>query len=395
MSFIKLHLLRIEPRLGIDILVLVIALAAFIASYQANRIAQESNSISQKVVELYLEDNSVSREANELVKQAEQRGREEADAIQREKWYRTALEFAAKNRVDSLRSADLHGLDLSGVDLSGADLLGADLVGAVLDGANLSESQLTGANFTNASLIGVQLQLADLSKTIFHGSNLTDAQLDGAYLAGTEFHGTDLTRANLEKALYRFADAPSFTVDPNIMSYCACSTGDSCTTNYASCGHILSRGTCICDVFSLESEPISYDEQTIWPSAAYTSADPIKDQLGFFYTFYNFKLVHAKRSANATTQRLYLGKLGYLSLVTGYYQDAVDYYHAALDVDVPFAHDPLARPGYLERLGQAYRDLGDLVSATQAWQDAIVLYKAEGKQDDVRRIEEQISTIEN
>ena len=65
-----------------------------------------------------------------------------AKAEKRERWYSTALEWAAKGRKDSLRRADLRSTDLRGVQLGpeeGADI-GADLSYARLGRADLAEA---------------------------------------------------------------------------------------------------------------------------------------------------------------------------------------------------------------------------------------------------------------
>lgn len=106
----------------------------------------------------------------------------------RKRWERTALEWAAKGRVDTLRRANLAGARLDTVDLSRGfgHLVGhevsADLLGSDLRGANLRNADLRGA-----ILVGVDVAGADLRGAKLQGANLTLARnLDQAQWLGAE-----------------------------------------------------------------------------------------------------------------------------------------------------------------------------------------------------------------
>lgn len=100
---------------------------------------------------------------------------------------RTARNWAANGKKESMRGFDLAGANLSGKDLAGADLEEANFEGARMWRTNLSGANLIRAKFHNAKLIGVNL----------HQANLHWAEFNGAILGEVDFSGAKLRRANL------------------------------------------------------------------------------------------------------------------------------------------------------------------------------------------------------
>lgn len=130
--------------------------------------------------------------------------RKRAIAQERRRWLRTALQWAANGRQESLRNADLHRANLRGINLGAtgpekphADLGYADLRGADLRYADLSYANLTGADLQHAQLEGANLYFADLSKAILRHANLRKADLSISRLAETDLRDTDLRNASL------------------------------------------------------------------------------------------------------------------------------------------------------------------------------------------------------
>lgn len=100
---------------------------------------------------------------------------------------RTARNWAANGKKESMRGFDLAGANLSGKDLAGADLEEANFEGAQMWGTNLSGANLIRARFHNAKLIGVNLHQADLRL----------AEFTGAILGEVDFSDTKLRRTKL------------------------------------------------------------------------------------------------------------------------------------------------------------------------------------------------------
>ena len=139
----------------------------------------------------------------------------------KEQWVKTALEWAANGRKESLRRVDLRKADLRGADLRDADLTMADLSYADLRGAKLSGADLRGAKLSGADLTLANLRMSKYSTSTtwpsgfdykhsgafgpesdLHGENLTYANLRGDDLSGANLEGAILTRASLYRVVY-------------------------------------------------------------------------------------------------------------------------------------------------------------------------------------------------
>lgn len=111
---------------------------------------------------------------------------------QRKEDVRTARNWAANGKKESLRGFDLRAANLSGKDLVKADLEESDFGNARMWGTNLSGANLIRAKFQQAKLVGVNLSGADLRL----------AEFSNAELHEVDFSGAKLRRARLSGAKY-------------------------------------------------------------------------------------------------------------------------------------------------------------------------------------------------
>ena len=124
-------------------------------------------------------------------------------------------EIHEKDRLESVKGANLKNSNLNNADMYGAFLVKADLRGASiknvnfektdlkkanLSGLNLEQAKLGGANLQQANLHSANLKQADLLLAKLQQANLWKANLQDALLEGANFQGANLKFATLRKA---------------------------------------------------------------------------------------------------------------------------------------------------------------------------------------------------
>ena len=132
-------------------------------------------------------------------------------ANQRREDIRTARNWSAAGRVESMKGYDLSGANLSGIDLSGADLEDANLSGAQMWNTNLEDAKLIRTNLTDAVIQGAKFSRANLHSAVFDGARITEADFSGALLRRTRLSKVKL----LENCVWTSAQMDETTQLPS------------------------------------------------------------------------------------------------------------------------------------------------------------------------------------
>ncbi|WP_243727621.1 tetratricopeptide repeat protein [Actinocrispum wychmicini] len=97
------------------------------------------------------------------------------------------------------------------------------------------------------------------------------------------------------------------------------------------------------------------------------------------------------RRHNLTGAAAALDSLGYIDQHTGHHDQAVHHYRQALTLCRAHGNTYFAA-NTLDRLGHAHVALGERVAAEAVWQEALELYRTQGRDHDAERVQVHLAT---